>query len=212
MSDANPKFDVRFIQEFSHLVRWRRDVRRFRSDPVKAQTLENIIKLASFSPSVGYSQPWRFMYVRDSSVRAAVKTNFLKCNQAALDSYEGERASLYARLKLAGLDEAPEHLAVFCDMETSSGSGLGRMTMPEMLEYSTVIACHTLWLAARACGLGVGWISILDPAEIKKSLDPPSAWKFIAYLCIGYPQEEHPDPELERRGWENYREPEILVR
>lgn len=212
MNDTSPKFDERFIQEFSHLIRWRRDVRRFRSDPVEAGTLEKIIRLASFSPSVGYSQPWRFMYVRNPAARSAVKASFLACNQAALDSYENERANLYSRLKLAGLDEAPEHVAVFCDMETNAGYGLGRKTMPEMLEYSAVIACHTLWLAARAYGLGVGWISILDPEEIRKALNPPEAWKFIAYLCIGYPQEEHLDPELARHGWENYRQPEILVR
>jgi 5,6-dimethylbenzimidazole synthase len=212
MNDPTPKFDENFIEQFSRLIRWRRDVRRFRGDAVPSGLLEKIVKLASFSPSVGYSQPWRFMYVRESAARAAIKASFLACNQAALNAYEDERAGLYARLKLAGLDQAPEHLAVFCDTETSAGYGLGRKTMPEMLEYSAVIACHTLWLAARAYGLGVGWVSILDPADVKKALTPPGEWKFIAYLCIGYPQEEHLDPELARHGWENYREPEILVR
>jgi 5,6-dimethylbenzimidazole synthase len=84
--------------------------------------------------------------------------------------------------------------------------------MPEMREYSVVIACHTLWLASRAHGLGMGWISILDPAEVSKILDVSPAWKFIAYLCMGYPEEEHTDPELERQGWESYRRPEGLVR
>lgn len=174
--------------------------------------LAKIVSLASFSPSVGYSQPWRFMYVRDAVARAAIRASFLACNQAALNAYESERAELYRTLKLAGLDEAPEHVAVFCDTGTSTGSGLGRQTMPEMLEYSTVIACHTFWLAARAYGLGVGWVSILDPEEVRKALKPPDSWKFIAYLCVGYPQEEHADPELARHGWEDYREPEVVVR
>ena len=212
MKDAPPTFDEQFTESFADLIKWRRDVRRFRCDPVDTGLLDTIINLASFSPSVGYSQPWRFVWVRDAQARAAVRSNFLQCNKAALECYEGERAELYAKLKLAGLDEAPEHLAVFCDMETNVGFGLGRKTMPEMLEYSTVIACHTLWLSARVRGLGMGWISILDPAEIKTSLDAPNAWKFIAYLCLGYPQEDHLDPELARHNWEHYRPPEILVR
>lgn len=212
MTPELPIFDELFIGNFAQLIRWRRDVRRFRSDPVGAELLETIVGLASFSPSVGYSQPWRFVHVRNAETRSAVRANFLACNKAALDSYEGERAGLYAKLKLAGLDEAPEHLAVFCDMETDVGHGLGRRTMPEMLEYSTVIACHTLWLAARVYGLGMGWISILDPSGIKEVLDAPPQWKLIAYLCIGYPQEEHLDPELERHQWEHYRQPKILVR
>jgi 5,6-dimethylbenzimidazole synthase len=194
------------------LIRWRRDVRRFRRDPVAAHLLEAIIHLASLSPSVGHSQPWRFVCVRDPTLRSAIRSTFLACNQAALDSYDGERAALYSRLKLAGLDDAPEHLAVFCDMKTETGHGLGRQTMPEMLEYSAVIAVHTLWLAARAYGLGIGWVSILDPSEVKRVLDAPSNWKLIAYLCIGYPEEEHQDPELARYDWEYYRKPEILMR
>lgn len=212
MTPGLPRFDELFIDNFAQLIRWRRDVRRFRSDPVEAELLETIIGLASLSPSVGYSQPWRFVRVQDAETRSAVRANFLACNQAALNSYEGQRAELYAKLKLAGLDEAPEHIAVFCDMETVVGHGLGRQTMPEMLEYSTVIACHTMWLAARVYGLGMGWISILEPSDIKKALDAPLQWKLIAYLCIGYPQEEHLDPELERHQWENYRQPKILVR
>jgi 5,6-dimethylbenzimidazole synthase len=129
-----------------------------------------------------------------------------------LDCYHGERAALYSRLKLAGLDDAPEHLAVFCDTQTETGHGLGRQTMPEMLEYSTVIAVHTLWLAARIYGLGIGWVSILDPLEVTRVLETPSNWKLIAYLCIGYPEEEHQDPELVRYDWEQDRKLEILVR
>jgi 5,6-dimethylbenzimidazole synthase len=161
---------------------------------------------------VGYSQPWRFIWVRDASLRSAIRANFYRCNKVALESYEGKQAALYAQLKLSGLDDAPEHLAVFCDMETEAGQGLGRRTMPEALEYSAVIAVHTLWLASRVYGLGVGWVSILDPSEVKKTLDAPSAWKLIAYLCMGYPEEEHLDPELARHDWERYRKPEILVR
>lgn len=212
MENVPPIFDESFLRKFEQLVRWRRDVRRFRRDPVPESLLYRLISLASFSPSVGYSQPWRFVRIQDAGRRSAIRDNFLACNKAALDSYKGSRAEIYANLKLAGLDTAPEHIAVFCDMETAVGHSLGQLTMPEMREYSAVIACHTLWLAARAQGLGMGWISILDPAELVKTLAVPSTYKLIAYLCIGYPEEQHLDPELERHGWEHYRQPEVLVR
>lgn len=212
MENTPPIFDDSFAAKFGHLVRWRRDVRRFRPDPVPEGLINSLINLASLSPSVGYSQPWRFVCVRDAGRRSAIRSNFLTCNKAALESYEGQTADLYATLKLAGLDTAPEHLAVFCDMATSVGRGLGQRTMPEMREYSAVIACHTLWLASRVHGLGMGWISILDPAEVGKILAVPTDWKFIAYLCVGYPEEQHLDPELERHGWENYRATEVLLR
>lgn len=212
VKDALPRFDELFVSHFVDLIRWRRDVRRFRREPVPAELLDQIINLSSLSPSVGYSQPWRFIFVRREDLRSAVRANFIACNKEALGAYVGEQAQLYARLKLAGLDEAPEHLAVFCDMQTQSGHGLGRRTMPEMLEYSAVIAVHTLWLAARVYGLGVGWVSIMDPAEIRRILKAPSSWKLIAYLCLGYPEEEHTDPELARHNWQQYQKPEILVR
>ena len=212
MNDLLPRFDEQFVSRFAELIRWRRDVRRFRRDPVSPELLKTIIDFSALSPSVGYSQPWRFICVRRPDLRLAVRANFLACNKDALADYSGERAELYARLKLAGLDEAPEHLVVFCDMQTQAGQGLGRRTMPEMLEYSAVIAVHTLWLAARAHGLGVGWVSILEPSEIKRILDVPDSWKLIAYLCIGYPEEEHADPELARHNWEQFQKPEILVR
>jgi 5,6-dimethylbenzimidazole synthase len=212
MENAPPVFDESFISNFTDLVRWRRDVRRFRSDPVPEPLLCELFHLASLSPSVGYSQPWRFTRIQDASRRSRIRENFVTSNRAALATYEGERAALYARLKLSGLDTAPEHIAVFCDLETTVGHGLGLRTMPEMREYSAVIACHTLWLASRAHGLGMGWISILDPAEVAKILAVPATWRFIAYLCLGYPEEQHLDPELERHGWERYRQPEILLR
>jgi len=212
VNDLLPRFDEQFVSRFAELIRWRRDVRRFRRDPVSPELLKTVIDFSALSPSVGYSQPWRFICVRRPDLRLAVRANFLECNKDALADYTGERAELYARLKLAGLDEAPEHLVVFCDMQTQAGQGLGRRTMPEMLEYSAVIAVHTLWLAARAHGLGVGWVSILDPPEIKRILDVPDSWKLIAYLCIGYPEEEHADPELARHNWEQFQKPEILVR
>jgi len=201
-ADAGPDFDPAFRRDFVALLRWRRDVRRFRTEPVDPELLDRLLALATLAPSVGLSQPWRFVKVEDAARRRAVRESFLRSNQAALADYEGERAALYARLKLAGLDEAPVQLAVFCDEATETGQGLGRKTMPETLRYSVVSAVHTLWLAARAWGIGVGWVSILEPDAITRALDVPESWSLVAYLCIGYPQQAQADPELERQGWE----------
>jgi 5,6-dimethylbenzimidazole synthase len=197
-----PRFDAAFKEQFAELVRWRRDVRRFRSDPVEPSLIERLLALAVHSPSVGLSQPWRFVLVETPERRRAISANFAKANQAALEGYAGERQARYARLKLEGLAQAPVHLVVCADEETAAGHGLGRKTMPETIRYSVVAAIQTLWLAARAEGLGVGWVSILDPEGVRSNLDLPPHWTFIAYLCLGWPQEEHDDPELERHGWE----------
>jgi len=197
-----PRFDADFANLLTELFRWRRDVRRFRSEPIGGEVLDELVALATLAPSVGHSQPWRFVAVESEERRSAVIASFKRCNAAALATYEGEAAALYARLKLAGLCEAPVHLAVFCDTATEVGRGLGRMTMPETLCYSVVGAIQNLALAARARGLGVGWISILDPREIATILDVPAEWRLVAYLCMGWPLEEHLDPELERHGWQ----------
>ena len=197
-----PDFDAPFRDRLAELIAWRRDVRRFRRDPVEEEMLDHLLDLACLSPSVGNSQPWRFVRVDSPERRARVAANFELCNTDALGDYAGERAKTYAQLKLSGLREAPIHLAVFADEATDSGAGLGRKTMPETLRYSAVLAVHTLWLAARAQGLGVGWVSILDPDVIAEILEVPASWHLIAYLCLGKPVEEHLDPELERHGWQ----------
>jgi len=199
---AAPLFGAAFRAEFADLIVWRRDVRRFRADPVPEDALDDLFRLAEYAPSVGNCQPTRFVRVDDETRRAAVRDNFEAANREALGAYRGERAELYARLKLAGLREAPIQLAVFCDEETEQGHGLGARTMPETRRYSAVCALHTFWLAARAYGLGVGWVSILGPAGLAETLDVPKAWSFVGYLCVGWPQEEHRTPELERVGWQ----------
>jgi 5,6-dimethylbenzimidazole synthase len=196
-------FDDGFRARLRELLIWRRDVRRFRSDPLPAGTVERLIETACLAPSVGLSQPWRFVIVEEPERRRAVLDNFKSCNADALRAYAGDLAARYVKLKLAGIEEAPCQLAVFADGSSDIGHGLGRKTMPEMTEYSVVAAVCTLWLAARAEGIGMGWVSILDPAHIKKILDVPDQWRFIGYLCLGYPQAENASPELERAGWES---------
>ena len=197
-----PDFDADFRARLRDLFVWRRDVRQFRRDPVAPALIEDLLADATLAPSVGYSQPWRFVLVEKTERRAAVLENFRRCNQQALSAHAGQKAKLYASLKLAGLEEAPVQLAVFCEESTAVGSGLGSQTMPETLRYSVVMAVHTLWLAARAHGLGIGWISILDAEEVRQSLDVPADWSLVAYLCIGYPEAAHNSPELARVGWE----------
>ena len=204
-------FDAAFRARLRDLLLWRRDVRRFRPDPLPAGMLESLIELACLAPSVGLSQPWRFVIVEDGARRTAVRENFAACNAQALRAQAPQRAGLYARLKLAGLDEAPIHFAVFADRATTQGHGLGRRTMPEMIEYSAVTAVHTIWLAARAQGIGLGWISILDPAAMTAILEVPAAWKFIGYFCLGYPQADDTIPELEQSGWEQRRLPSAVI-
>ena len=202
LSEA-PEFDAAFRATFAELLAWRRDVRHFRPGEAPDEgTLAELFELAALAPSVGNCQPTRLVRVDDEARRAAVRANFETANREALAAYGGERAELYARLKLAGLRNAPVQLAVFCDEATEQGHGLGARTMPEARRYSTVCALHTFWLAARARGLGVGWVSILDPAAIADALDVPRTWTFIAYLCVGFPREEHLIPELERAGWQ----------
>jgi 5,6-dimethylbenzimidazole synthase len=203
---SGPVFEERFRAQLLDLFRWRRDVRHFRPDPLPAGLLESLLATACLAPSVGLSEPWRFVTVEDPARRSAVRANFEACNAEALASQRTDRAALYARLKLAGLDQAPCHLAVFADPDPEQGCGLGRATMPETAVYSTVMAVHTLWLAARAHGLGLGWVSILDPAAVRSVLDVPADWRFVGYFCLGFPQLENDAPELERVGWE-YRRP-----
>ncbi|MBD0861249.1 5,6-dimethylbenzimidazole synthase [Gordonia sp. zg691] len=200
-SDEN--FDAAFVADLDRLFRWRRDVRRFSRLPLETHLLPEIIAAAELSPSVGNSQPWRWVEVQSTASREAVRDNFIRCNSEALGGYDGERAQLYSSLKLAGLDDAPVHLAVFCDDSPAQGHGLGRRTVPATLEYSVVAAVSTLWLAARARGVGVGWVSILEPAEVAAELAVPSSWSLVAYLCIGYPEQAGDVPELERVGWQS---------
>ena len=209
-SPATPAFDTAFRGQLHDLFRWRRDVRRFCVTPIAEHVIAGLFELACLAPSVGFSQPWRFVTVASAERRAAVRADYTRCNAAAL-AVQGERAGEYARLKLAGLDEAPCQFAVFAEPHPAAGHGLGRRTMPETTTYSAVMAVHTLWLAARAIGLGLGWVSILEPAFIARVLDIPSHWVLVGYFCLGYPAAEFDTPELEREGWEQRRPAADLV-
>ena len=185
------------------VMRRRRDVRRFRRASVDEPTVSEVVAAAGFAPSVGLSEPTRLVRLVSATTRQAAVSNFEAANKQALAGYEGARAELYASLKLAGLADAPVVFAVFSDVETTKGSGLGRQTIPDTLVYSSVCAVMLMWLAATARGLGLGWVSILDPEELAASVDAPPAWVFIGCVCIGWPETYDRTPELERAGWES---------
>jgi 5,6-dimethylbenzimidazole synthase len=200
------EFSTDFQADLRRLMRRRRDVRRFRNDPVDEAILRDCLASFALAPSVGLSEPWRVIRVQSAPARAAALANFEAANAAALDGYDGEKSRLYSRLKLSGMQQAPVQIAVFCDEGTGKGSGLGAQTMPEMRRYSVVAAITQFWLAARACGLGVGWVSILDPGRLSQDLDISHDWRLVAYLCAGWPEAESDTPELELAGWERRRQ------
>ncbi|MEO1206117.1 MAG: 5,6-dimethylbenzimidazole synthase [Pseudomonadota bacterium] len=210
MTQTPPTFSGDFFETFRSLIAWRRDVRRFRPDAIYEDDLAAALAIADLSPSVGNAQPWRWVRVMSAGRRSSIIESFEAANAAAANLYADEKRDLYLSLKLAGLREAPVHFAVFCDEETAQGAKLGRVTMPEMLRYSVVCSVQNFWLAARARGLGVGWVSILEPDAVCKVLDVPADWKLVAYLCVGYPLESHEEPELQRHGWQA-RQPMTVV-
>lgn len=200
---AAPDFDDAFRAQLANLLTWRRDVRAFRSDPVPEAMLGKLIALSTRAPSVGNSQPSRFVMVRSAERRRALVTHVDAKQVAAGAKYDAAQRAEYQRLKLHGLAECPVVIAIYCVRDPAEGAGLGRQTMPEALAYSTVCAVHTLWLAARAEGIGLGWVSILDPATVSALLDVPADWHFIGLLCLGYPQTASDLPLLHIEGWQN---------
>ncbi|MDP5218206.1 5,6-dimethylbenzimidazole synthase [Ruegeria sp. 2205SS24-7] len=195
-------FSEDFRAQLDLLMRLRRDVRRFRTDPVDEAVLMRCLSAFSTAPSVGLSEPWRILRVESAQARDAALDNFRAANSAALAGYSGHDAKLYSKLKLSGMQDAPVQLAVFCDDSTDKGRGLGAGTMPEMRRYSVACAITLFWLSLRAEGLGLGWVSILDPAQLCRDLNAPEGWSLIGYFCIGWPEEVSDSPELERAGWE----------
>jgi 5,6-dimethylbenzimidazole synthase len=206
------KFSETDLHGLMTLMRWRRDVRHFRDDPVSDDALGFLAQAMALAPSVGNARPWRVMRIDSPSLRAAARRIFEACNAAAAEGYDGPRRAAYGGLKLAGMDTAPVQLAVFTHADPAEGHGLGRRTMPQTLNQSTAMAVHALWLAARALNLGVGMVSILDPDEVERLLNTPSNWRFFAWLCIGHPTFDDDAPLLHRADWQRNAEPDWEVR
>ncbi len=178
-------------------------MRHFRTDALPEDEVEHLLELAHNAPSVGLSQPWRFVRIETPALREELAVHVDEQIARAGNIYRGEEEKLYRSLKLHGLREAPVLFAVYCDEETETGHKLGAITMPEARRYSCVMAIHTIWLAARTRGIGLGWVSILDRPTVDAMLEVPENWRCLGLLCLGYPVSEEATPELERRGWEH---------
>ena len=196
------KFTSDDAATLQRIMQWRRDVRHFRPDPVAADLIDKLAASMEMAPSVGNSRPWRVIRVQDPDRRSRIADLFAQSNAAAAAAYADADRDAYLALKLAGLQEAPEHLAVFSVPDPAAGRGLGRQTMPETVLYSTVMAMYALWLTARAENLGLGWVSILDPQAAAATLDAPPDWQFVGYLCLGYAEFSDDTPLLHRSGWQ----------
>jgi 5,6-dimethylbenzimidazole synthase len=201
--NPHPFFNEAERNAVYRVIAERRDVRRgFLDAALPDDLIGRLLAAAHSAPSVGLMQPSRFIVIRDYGIRKAIHQIFEAANRRALDSYNDEQAEQYAALKLEGILEAPQNLCVLCDRANERGHGLGRQTMPETSIYSTVCAIQNFWLAARSEGVGVGWVSILDPAKVCKVLNIPNRLTLVAYLCFGYVDGFASEPDLERCGWE----------
>jgi len=179
----------------------RRDVRRFLSSPIPAEAIERILLAAHHGPSVGFMQPWNFIVIRSSATKKSIKQAFLAARVQEAEQFTEARKELYLRLKLEGIEEAPLNICVTCDPTRHGPAVLGRSLNPQTDIYSTCCAIQNLWLAARAEGLGVGWVSILSEARLKEILRIPVHVAVVGYLCVGYPERFEAKPELETIGW-----------
>lgn len=187
----------------------RRDMRHFRSEPVPAEILNRLLQAAHFAPSVGFMQPWRFIRITDNHLRQQIH-NLVEAERIATAQALAEREDEFMRLKVEGIRECGELLVVSL-MNDRDKHLFGRRTLPEMDLASAACAIQNLWLAARAEGLGVGWVSLFEPEQLAKLLDMPSDAKPIAILCIGYVDQFYPRPMLETEGWASRENIEDLV-
>src|ERR1700757_1322645 len=186
------------------LILARRDIRQFRPDPISEGAIGRILEAAHAAPSVGLMQPWNFILIDSLDIRRKIKASFEAVNSKEKSKLEGDaRSGLYKSLKLEGILEAPLNIAVTCDHSRGGSFVLGHAPMRQTSLYSVCLAIENLWLAARVEGIGVGWVSILDPEAVTKILGLPPEVELIAYLCIGYPIEFRPKPLLEEIGWRN---------
>ncbi|MBL4740493.1 MAG: 5,6-dimethylbenzimidazole synthase [Sneathiella sp.] len=180
----------------------RRDVRaQFSRKEIPVDVLSRILLAGHHAPSVGFMQPWSFTILQSEQKKTAVLELFKEAHAQATEMFEGERQDTYRNLKLEGITEAPINICVTCDKDRAGPVVLGRTHMMEMDEYSTVCAVQNMWLAARSEGVGMGWVSIMDPEKLKKLLGIPENIIPVAYLCLGYVSHFNDQPELQSKGW-----------
>ena len=180
----------------------RRDVRgQFTSEPIPEDVLSRVLMAAHYAPSVGFMQPWSFILVRSDETKRKVHRLFEKAHNEAAFMFEGEKRETYRKLKLEGILESPINICITCDRDRAGPVVVGRTHIKTMDVYSSVCAVQNLWLAARAEGLGLGWVSILDQKRLKQTLGIPQRVVSVAYICLGYVSHFHDKPELQSAGW-----------
>ncbi|NTJ42519.1 5,6-dimethylbenzimidazole synthase [Agrobacterium larrymoorei] len=183
-------------------IETRRDVRdQFLPDPLPDELVERLLKAAHAAPSVGFMQPWNFTLVSDAETRQAVWQAFSRANEEAVAMFADDKQALYRNLKLEGIRKAPLSVCVTCDPTRGGDVVLGRTHNPRMDVYSTVCAVQNLWLAARAEGIGVGWVSIFHDEDIRAILGIPAHIEIVAWLCLGWVEQLYAEPELAVKGW-----------
>lgn len=179
----------------------RRDIRHFIPKPVAPEQLGRVLDAAHHAGSVGYMQPWNFLVITDPNIKSKIALNFKEANEDAAKHFSGDRQKLYNSLKLEGITDAAVNICVTCDRTRFGPNVLGRNTVFETDLFSTCCAVQNLWLAARAEGLAVGWVSILSQEQLKEDLDIPDHIQPVAYLCVGHTEAFYPKPMLETAGW-----------
>lgn len=184
-----------------NIMRHRRDIRgnRFINKALPDEILEQILNAALLAPSVGYSQPWQFVVIREESIKQQVFDSFCEQTKHASTLFSGQKQQDYQRLKLEGILEAPVNIAVF--YQPSEGPVLGQTSMEDMGKFSVVCAIQNMWLMARALNVGIGWVSIVDPLKVKEAVNAPKTSELIGYLCVGYVSEFLDEPELKQVAW-----------
>lgn len=207
----NKKFTNQDQISLEELLLHRRDIRgnNFTNTPVSDKAIAKILDAAIMAPSVGFSQPWEFVVIRDSNVKRQIHQSFVKANSDGVNAFSGERQNIYQSLKLEGILEAPVNIAVF--YKPYQKPVLGQTSMPEMGEYSVVCAIQNMWLMSRAMNLGLGWVSILNPDDVKTILNAPPQNKLVGYLCIGHVKTFYSTPELEKLNWEKRKQLDAVV-
>ncbi|MCD8444198.1 5,6-dimethylbenzimidazole synthase [Tenacibaculum finnmarkense] len=196
------KFTPENIETLEQIILARRDVRgnRFINTPISKEHLDKILFAGVNAPSVGFSQPWEFVIIKDLKIRNKIKDSFFEENEKAKNLFEGKKADAYTQLKLEGIVESALNIAVF--YKPSEHPVLGQTSMKEAGVYSVVCAIQNMWLMARALNVGLGWVSILNENNVKTILNAPDDRQLIGYLCLGHVDKFYENPELERLKWE----------
>lgn len=203
------KIDKEASEHLAHIIKARRDIRgnNFISKKIPKKSIEQIIEAGLNAPSVGYSQPWKFVIIEEETIKEKVYQNFVKEYDKSKKHFKDR--PMYEQLKLEGIKETPINIAVF--YKKSSSKILGQTSQKKMGEYSVVCAIQNMWLMARSLNIGMGWVSILKPKKIKKILDVSDKYKLVSYLCVGYVKEFPQEPELEKLQWKKKKKYKKIV-